>query len=111
MRRKHWAVGVLAVALVASACGAPETTEEGEGALSGTSITFNVSLAEEEQEGIQQVLDAFTQQTGAEVKVSNVPAEDIPNKLQVEVDSGRNTIHLISYDNNTLATQTPSREL
>jgi trehalose transport system substrate-binding protein len=106
MRRNRWALAVLiaAMALVASACGAPQTTQEGDGQLSGTSITFNVSLAEEEQEGIQQVLDAFTQQTGAEVKVSNVPAEDIPNKLQVEVDSGQHTIHLISYDNNTLAT-------
>jgi trehalose transport system substrate-binding protein len=103
MRRGRWAIGVLILALVASACGAPETTE-GEGPLSGTSITFNVSLAEEEQEGIQQVLEAFTQQTGAEVKVSNVPAEDIPNRLQVDVDAGRNTIHLISFDNNTLAT-------
>jgi trehalose transport system substrate-binding protein len=103
MRRGRWAIGVLILALVASACGAPETTE-GEGPLSGTSITFNVSLAEEEQEGIQQVLDAFSQQTGAEVKVSNVPAEDIPNRLQVDVDAGRNTIHLISFDNNTLAT-------
>jgi trehalose transport system substrate-binding protein len=106
MRRDRWALAVLvaAMALVASACGAPQTTQEGDGQLSGTSITFNVSLAEEEQEGIQQVLDAFTQQTGAEVKVSNVPAEDIPSKLQVEVDSGQHTIHLISYDNNTLAT-------
>jgi trehalose transport system substrate-binding protein len=97
--------GILALALVASACGAPQTTtEEGGGKLSGTSITFNVSLAEEEQEGIQQVLDAFTQQTGAEVKVSNVAAEDMANKLQVEVDSGKHTIHLISFDNNLLAT-------
>jgi trehalose transport system substrate-binding protein len=106
MRRDRWAVAVLiaAMALVASACGAPQTTEEGDGQLSGTSITFNVSLAEEEQEGIEQVLTAFSEQTGAEVKVSNVPAEDIPNKLQVEVDSGQHTIHLISFDNNTLAT-------
>jgi trehalose transport system substrate-binding protein len=106
MSRKRWTAGVLvpALALVMSACGPPQTTEGGDGELSGTSITFNVSLAEEEQEGIQQVLEAFSQQTGAEVKVSNVPAEDIPNKLQVEVESGRNTIHLISYDNNTLAT-------
>jgi trehalose transport system substrate-binding protein len=103
MRRGHWVTGVLALALVATACGAPETTTE-EGELSGTSITFNVSLAEEEQQGIQDVLTAFTEQTGAEVKVSNVPAENIPNKLQVEVDSGEHTIHLISYDNNTLAT-------
>jgi trehalose transport system substrate-binding protein len=106
MRRDRWTVAVViaAMALVASACGAPQTTEEGDGQLSGTSITFNVSLAEEEQEGIEQVLTAFSEQTGAEVKVSNVPAEDIPNKLQQEVDSGEHTIHLISYDNNTLAT-------
>jgi trehalose transport system substrate-binding protein len=105
MRRVRWPVVALlaAMALTASACGAPQEGGEGEGALSGTSITFNVSLAEEEQAGIEDVLTAFTEQTGAEVKVSNVAAEDIPNKLKVEVDSGQNTIHLISYDNNTLA--------
>jgi trehalose transport system substrate-binding protein len=106
MRRVRWPMVALlaAMALTASACGAPQQGGEGEGPLSGTSITFNVSLAEEEQAGIEDVLTAFSEQTGAEVKVSNVPAEDIPSKLQVEVDSGEHTIHLISFDNNTLAT-------
>jgi trehalose transport system substrate-binding protein len=100
------AVGALlaTVALVATACGGePQTTEEGEGGLSGTTITFNVSLAPEEQAGVQEVVDAFQQETGATVRLSSVTAEDMPSKLQVEVDSGNNTIHLISMDNNSLA--------
>jgi trehalose transport system substrate-binding protein len=84
-----------AVALLASAC-APETEAE------GPSITFNVSLAEEEQAGMQQVVEAFSQQSGIQVQLSNVASEDMPQKLQTEVDSGNNTIHLISMDNNAL---------
>ncbi|MGH2677951.1 MAG: extracellular solute-binding protein, partial [Actinomycetota bacterium] len=87
---------VSAVALLASACDAPETGGE------GPSITFNVSLAEEEQAGMQQVVEAFSQQSGIQVRLSNVASEDMPQKLQTEVDSGNNTIHLISMDNNAL---------
>jgi trehalose transport system substrate-binding protein len=96
---------IAAVVLVMTACGAPETTEEGEGkaGLSGTTITFNVSLAEEEKAGVQEVVNAFQAETGATVKLSSVTAEDMPSKLKVEVDSGENTIHLISMDNNSLA--------
>jgi trehalose transport system substrate-binding protein len=92
-------IGVLlaATALVASSCGAPQTGTE------GPSVTFNVSLAEEEQAGVQEVIDVFTEDTGIQVRLSNVPAEDLPQKLQTEVDSGNNTIHLISMDNNTLS--------
>jgi trehalose transport system substrate-binding protein len=86
-----------AAALLAPACTAPETGEE-----EGASITFNVSLAEEEQAGMQDVIDAFSQDTGIEVRLSNVASEDMPQKLQTEVDSGNNTIHLISMDNNAL---------
>ena len=107
MKGRFRAVGglIAAVVLVMTACGAPETTEEGEGqaGLSGTTITFNVSLAEEEKAGIQQIVDAFQQETGARVNLSSVTAPDMPNKLKVEVDSGNNTIHLISMDNNSLA--------
>lgn len=106
MKGRFRAVGglIAAVILVMTACGAPETTEEGkEGGLGGTTITFNVSLAEEETAGVQQLVDAFQQETGATVKLSAVTAEDMPGKLQVEVDSGENTIHLISMDNNSLA--------
>jgi trehalose transport system substrate-binding protein len=105
MKGRFRAVGglIAAVVLVMTACGAPETTEEGKGGLGGTTITFNVSLAEEETAGVQQLVDAFQQETGATVKLSAVTAEDMPGKLQVEVDSGNNTIHLISMDNNSLA--------
>ena len=98
MRRKTMAVLVAAIGLVAAACSPPETGGEDGGA----SITFNVSLAEEEQAGMQEVVDAFSQDSGIEVRLSNVPSEDMPQKLQTEVDSGNNTIHLISMDNNAL---------
>lgn len=105
MKGRFRAVGglIAAVVLLMTACGAPETTEEGKGGLGGTTITFNVSLAEEETAGVQQLVDAFQQETGATVKLSSVTAEDMPGKLQVEVDSENNTIHLISMDNNSLA--------
>jgi trehalose transport system substrate-binding protein len=102
MRPAHRVVGALAgaVALIGTACEAPQPVQEGE--LSGTTITFNVSLAEEEQAGARAVVDAFQEATGATVRLSNVTAEDMPNKLTVEVESGENTIHLISMDNNAL---------
>jgi trehalose transport system substrate-binding protein len=96
VRARGIVVLVSAVALLASACDAPETGGE------GPSITFNVSLAEEEQAGMQQVVEAFSQQSGIQVRLSNVASEDMPQKLQTEVDSGNNTIHLISMDNNAL---------
>jgi trehalose transport system substrate-binding protein len=101
MRARSIIVVAGVMALLGSACNAPETTGQ-EGELSGVSITFNVSLAEEEQAGMQDVVTAFTQETGAEVKLSNVASEDMPQKLQVEVDSGNHTIQLISMDNNAL---------
>lgn len=97
MRRARKIVLLSVVALLAASCGPPETAEEG-----GAEITFNVSLAEEEQAGMRQVIEAFTAETGIQVALSNVTSEDMPQKLQTEVDSGRNTIHLISMDNNSL---------
>jgi trehalose transport system substrate-binding protein len=97
MRRARWIVLLSAIALLAASCGPPETAEEG-----GAEITFNVSLAEEEQTGMRQVIEAFSAETGIQVALSNVTSEDMPQKLQTEVDSGRNTIHLISMDNNSL---------
>jgi trehalose transport system substrate-binding protein len=103
MRVRRIAVVVGTTALLAAGCTAPEGGQQQDGGgLSGTSITFNVSLAEEEQAGVQDVLAAFTEQTGAEVRLSNVTSEDMPQKLQTEVDSGNHTIHLISMDNNNL---------
>ncbi len=102
MRKRHsWLAAAAALSLLAAACGgAPETPGGGgDGDLSGVNITFNVSLAEEEQAGVQAVLDQFTQQTGANVRLSSVTADQMPQKLKVEVESGNNTIHLISQDN------------
>jgi trehalose transport system substrate-binding protein len=96
VRARIIVVLVSAVGLLASACSAPETGGD------ESSITFNVSLAEEEQAGMQQVVEAFSQQSGIQVQLSNVASEDMPQKLQTEVDSGNNTIHLISMDNNAL---------
>jgi trehalose transport system substrate-binding protein len=97
MVRARAIVLLSAAALLAPACTAPETGDE-----EGASVTFNVSLAEEEQAGMQEVIDAFSQDSGIEVTLSNVASENMPQKLQSEVDSGNNTIHLISMDNNAL---------
>jgi trehalose transport system substrate-binding protein len=99
VRARSIAVLLTVTAMLGTACTAPQPGGEDGG---GASITFNVSLAEEEQAGMQQVVDAFSEESGVEVQLSNVPSEDMPQKLQTEVDSGNNTIHLISMDNNAL---------
>jgi trehalose transport system substrate-binding protein len=96
--RRHSRIfsGLLGLALVATACGGgPEPIEQGE--LSGTTITFNISLAEEEQATIEELLQTFQQQTGARVNLSAVTSADLPQKLQVDGDNP--TIHLFAQDN------------
>lgn len=91
-------VALLSVAFVS--CRA-QTADQGE--LSGTTITFNVSLAEEERATIQDLLNDFQAETGATVNLSSVTAADLPQKLQVEVEAGNPTIHLFAQDNLALA--------
>jgi trehalose transport system substrate-binding protein len=96
--RRHSRIfsGLLGLALVATACGGgPEPVQQGE--LSGTTITFNISLAEEEQATIEELLQTFQQQTGAKVNLSAVTSADLPQKLEVE--AGDPTIHLFAQDN------------
>jgi trehalose transport system substrate-binding protein len=96
--RRHSRIfsGLLGMALLATACGGtPPPVEEGE--LTGTTITFNISLAEEEQATIQELLQQFQQQTGARVNLSAVTSADLPQKLQVDGDNP--TIHLFAQDN------------
>lgn len=69
------------------------------GPLSGRTITFSISLAEEEKRGVQEVLRRFSQETGARVTLVSVTAEDLPEKLKVEVRAGRPTIDLFAQDN------------
>jgi trehalose transport system substrate-binding protein len=95
-RHSRLFAGLLGLALVATACGGgPEPVQEGE--LAGTTITFNISLAEEEQATIEELLGTFQQQTGAEVNLSAVTSADLPQKLEVE--AGDPTIHLFAQDN------------
>jgi trehalose transport system substrate-binding protein len=96
--RRHSRIfsGLLGMALLATACGGtPAPVEEGE--LTGTTITFNISLAEEEQATIEGLLQQFQEQTGAKVNLSAVTSADLPQKLQVDGDNP--TIHLFAQDN------------
>lgn len=97
-------IGVLA--LLAPACGDGGRGDGGrvEGELSGTSITFSASLSEEEKAAIEDLLQQFEDDTGAEVSLTSVSSADLPPKLKVDVDAGRPTIHLFAQDNLALRT-------
>ena len=102
MSRTWWstlggAVGV-GGALLATGCGT-----EGEapvsGPLAGRAVTFSLSVAEDEKHGIQEAIRRFTQATGARVTLVSVAAEDLPQKLKVDVRAGRPSIDLFAQDN------------
>src|SRR2546422_9168623 len=98
---------VAVLALVGAACGGggkKSPTPAATGSLAGTSITLSVSLAESEVGPVEEVLKMFKDQTGVNVKLTSVTAQDLPQKLQVEVSSGQHTIHLFAQDNLALAT-------
>jgi trehalose transport system substrate-binding protein len=105
MRRWMRALAIVAsLSLLAAACGGDDEGGGGgggvpEGEFDGVSITFSTSLAETEVPAIQQLLDTFQESTGATVKLTQVTSTDLPQKLQVEVDSGNHTIHLFAQDN------------
>lgn len=102
---KHWVRSlaiVASLALFAAACGNDEGGGSGQpsaGEFDGVEITFSTSLAETEVAAVQEVLDNFEQTTGATVNLTQVASGDLPQKLQVEVDSGNHTIHLFAQDN------------
>ena len=106
--RLRAAVAFVAVlALVGAACGGggkKSPTPAATGSLAGTSITLSVSLAESEVGPVEEVLKMFKDQTGVNVKLTSVTAQDLPQKLQVEVSSGQHTIQLFAQDNLALAT-------
>lgn len=98
--RKAVIAAISVLALVAGACGdggGGGGTSGGD--LEGTTITFSVSLAEEEQAAIQDLLAKFEADTGAKVNLTSVSSADLPQKLKVEVDAGKPTIHLFAQDN------------
>lgn len=106
-------VAVSAIALVATACGdggdgggdepGGEGTEQ-TAQFEGTEITFSINLAEEETAAVQSLLDNFSEQTGATVQMASLTTEDLPDRLQVEVDAGEPSIHLFAVDNLALRT-------
>jgi trehalose transport system substrate-binding protein len=107
-RRFRWLALLAALAVVATACGGGDEGGGGGGGtgaktLTGTTITFSTSLAEAEVPVVQEVLEMFQDQTGAKVNLTQVASGDLPQKLQVEVEAGRNTIHLFAQDNLALA--------
>ncbi len=104
MRMKRAAIAsLMALAMLLGACGGGDddggSGAVGSGELEGTEITFSVSLAEEEQDAVQELLDQFEEDTGATVNLTSVSSADLPQKLRVEVGAGDPTIHLFAQDN------------
>jgi trehalose transport system substrate-binding protein len=99
---------VAVLAVVGAACGGggneSNPTPSAQGSLAGTTITFSDSLAESEVAAVQGLLSQFRDQTGVDVKLTAVTAQDLPQKLKVEVDSDHHTIQLFAQDNLALAT-------
>jgi trehalose transport system substrate-binding protein len=107
--RKSMFALVAVLAVMAAACGGgggseSNTTPAPQGTLSGTTITFSDSLAESEVAAVQDLLSQFREQTGVNVKLTAVTAQDLPQKLKVEVDSDHHTIQMFAQDNLALAT-------
>ena len=92
--RGRGAVVVLACVLGASAgaCGRSDDAER-------AGLTFSASLAEDERPAVREVLDRFRAESGVAVALVAVTANDLPEKLKVEVGSGRPTIDLFAQDN------------
>jgi trehalose transport system substrate-binding protein len=93
-RRSRWIAAVLACVLgtVTGACGKSDDAGRAE-------LTFSASLAEDERPTVREVLDRFRAESGIAVALVAVTANDLPEKLKVEVGSGRPTIDLFAQDN------------
>jgi len=78
--------------IVAGACGKSDDAGRAE-------LTFSASLAEDERPTVRDVLDRFRAESGVAVALVAVTANDLPEKLKVEVGSGRPTIDLFAQDN------------
>lgn len=103
-----------ALALVLTACPA----DDGEGPdiddpdaeapdgpdLSGAEVVFSTHLAEAETAAVREVLDMFEDATGASVEMTGIATEDLPDRLEVDVEAGRTSIHVFAVDNLALGT-------
>ena len=104
---RPWLALMAVLALVGAACGGDGQQQQPTGPqaqqFAGTTITFSTSLAETEEPVVQELIDQFSQQTGATVKLAAITSQDLPQKLKVDVNAGRNTVHLFAQDNLALA--------
>ena len=104
---RPWLALTAVFALMASACGGGGGDQQPAGPrgqqFKGTTITFSTSLAETEEPAVRDLLNQFAQQTGATVKIASITSQDLPQKLKVEVNSGKHTVHLFAQDNLALA--------
>src|SRR6266516_1748618 len=79
-------IGVLA--LVGAACGGGKkaATPTATGSLAGTTITLSTSLAQSEVGSLPDVLSLFKQQTGVNVKTTQVTAQVLPSMIPDKFD-------------------------
>ena len=105
MKRRHllWLALLTTLALLGAACGGGDDGDGGQPAagkaLSGTTITFSTFLAEAELPALREVIGNFETQSGAKVNLIQIQSANLPQKLQVEVQSGQHTIDVFSQDN------------
>jgi ABC-type glycerol-3-phosphate transport system substrate-binding protein len=91
--------GGLAAGFLAGLAGCePDAARVPGGPLADVTLTFAISLAEDEKDGVREALDRFTRETGSSVAVAAVTGDDLPEKLKVEVRAGRPTIDLFAKD-------------
>jgi trehalose transport system substrate-binding protein len=84
---------VMSLAVVtAGACGRADEAER-------PAVVFSASLAEDEKPPLREVLERFRAESGVTVTLVGIVAQDLPEKLKVEVGAGRPTIDLFAQDN------------
>ena len=110
--RRYLMILLLVVFAGLPACGGDDDDGGGAGGatttaptrnLAGTNITFSVSLAQEENATVQDLISQFERRTGADVTITSITSSDLPAKLRVDVGAGRPTVHLFAQDNLALA--------
>ena len=113
-RRTAVGVGVVVMALVASGCGSRRATFDRDHA--GTSITFAISVSDEERPAIQELVRRFQNRSNARVNlelltrfrsqpasridvVTSLDADQLIDTLVADAATGAPTVHLFAQDN------------